>query len=352
MLSRPKWHWTDGSPVGRVVGMTPPDFSDVLRARDVLADRLPPTPLWSYPALDAVVGATVLVKHENTQPVGAFKVRGGLTLLAGMAPEQRARGLVTYSTGNHALSIAYACAAFDAPCTVVMPTGANAAKVRAVRALGATVLLDGADLAGAHAAAVRTADAGGAVLIGPAGEPALIAGVGVGYLELFEAEPELDAVLVPVGSGTGAGAAGLVAARLAPGCRVIGVQSSASPAAYDSWRSGELVERPNRTAVEGLATGRGFELPQRLLREHLAAFHLVSDQQIAAAQRLLASHAHTLAEGAGAAALAAVLARPTEFAGRRIAVVCSGGNASPAEIAALGAAEPDVADVRIAVGVP
>src|SRR3954462_3991977 len=98
MFSPSKWHWTDGSPLGRVVGMTLLDFADVLRARELLAGRLPPTPMWSYPALDAVAGATVLVKHENTQPTGAFKVRGGLTLLAGMAPEQRARGLVTYST--------------------------------------------------------------------------------------------------------------------------------------------------------------------------------------------------------------------------------------------------------------
>src|SRR3954447_3473396 len=317
------------------------DFSDVLHARDLLAGLLPPTPMWSYPALDAVAGATVFVKHENVQPVGAFKARGGLTLLAGMAPEQRARGLVTYSTGNRAQSLAYACAAFDVPCTVVMPADANAAKVRAVRALGADALLEGDDLAGAQAAAVRAAAVRGRVLIGPAEEPALIAGVGTGYLELFEAEPALDAVLVPVGSGTGAAAAGLVAARLAPGCRVIGVQSSASPAAHDSWRAGEAVERPNRTVAEGLATGRGFDLPQGLMRKYLADFQLVSDARIAAAQRLLASHAHTLAEGAGAAALAAVLARPDEFAGRRIAVVCSGGNASPAEIGALGADDPE-----------
>jgi threonine dehydratase len=145
---------------------------------------------------------------------------------------------------------------------------------------------------------------------------------------------------VPVGSGTGAASACLVAARLAPRCRVIGVQSTASPAAHDSWRAGTCVRRPDRTAAEGLATGRGFELPQRLLRAGLADFHLVSDEQIRSAQQLLAGHAHTLAEAAGAAALAAVLARPVEFAGRRVAVVCTGGNASPAEIAGLAAAAP------------
>ena len=310
-----------------------PTFANVLAARDVLARYLPATPMWSYPALNAVAGATIHVKHENVQPVGAFKVRGGLNLLTGLPADQRARGVVTYSTGNHAQSIAYACATFGAPCTVVMPETASAEKVRAVRALDATVLLHGPDLAAAERHAHEVA---GALQVGPADTPALVAGVGTLYLEILEAQPDLDAIVVPVGSGTGAAAAGLVAAKLAPRCRVIAVQSAAAPAAHDSWRAGTCVARPDRTRVDGLATGRGFALTQQLMRAHLADFHLVTDAQIGAAQRLLASHAHTLAEGAGAATLAAVLARPDEFAGQRVAVVCTGGNASAAELAALG----------------
>jgi threonine dehydratase len=312
-----------------------PTFADVLAARDLLAGRLPATPMWSYPALNALADAEIFVKHENVQPVGAFKVRGGLVLLAGMSPAQRDRGLVTWSTGNHAQSVAYACAAYGAPCTVVMPAAANAAKVRAVRALGATVVLHGVDLGDAQRCAEALATAESQGLISPGDTPALLAGVGTLYLEIFQARPDLDAVVVPVGSGTGAAAGGLVVAALAPRCRVVAVQSSAAPAAHDSWRAGTCLSRPNRTAVDGLATGRGYALPQRLMRTRLADFVLVSDAQIVAAQRLLASHAHTLAEGAGAAGLAAVLARPADFAGRRVAVVCSGGNASPAEIAAL-----------------
>ncbi|PSK65993.1 L-threonine ammonia-lyase [Micromonospora sp. MH33] len=312
-------------------------FADVVAAQDLLAGHLPATPMWSYPALDAVAGATVYVKHENVQPVGAFKVRGGLTLLAGLPAEQRERGLVTYSTGNHAQSIAYASAIFGAPCTVVMPLTASAEKVRALRALGATAVLHGPDLAAAQRHAEQLATAADALLVSPGDTAALLAGVGTLYVEVFTARPDLDAVVVPVGSGTGAAAACLVAAKLAPHCRVIAVQSAASRAAYDSWRAGTCVERPNRTGVDGLATGRGFALPQQLMRTGLADFHLVDDEQIGAAQRLLASHAHTLAEGAGAAALAAVLARPDTFAGQRVAVVCTGGNASAAEIAALGA---------------
>ena len=312
-----------------------PAFDDVLAARDLLAAHLPPTPMWSYPVLDAVAGATVFVKHENTQPTGAFKVRGGLNLLAALPEDRRAAGLVSYSTGNHAQSMAYACAAFGAPCTVVMPARANAVKVRAVRALGAEVVLHGADMAAAQEHAEKLAAEHDRYLVSPGDTPELLAGVGTLFLEVFEARPDLDTVVVPVGSGTGAAAAGLVAAALAPGCRVVAVQSDAAPAAHDSWRAGTCVRRPDRTVVEGLATGRGFELPQRLMRTGVSEFHLVSDAQIARAQRLLASHAHTLSEGAGAAALAAVLARPELFAGRRVAVVCSGGNASAGEVAAL-----------------
>jgi len=310
-------------------------FADVLRARDLLAGHLPPTPMWSYPALDEVVGARVLVKHENVQPIGAFKVRGGLTLLAGMAPAERARGLVTFSTGNHAQSLAYACREFGAACTVVMPAAANPAKARAVRALGATVVLDGADLAATQSRAEEIAEREGRLLIGPADTPALIAGVGTLYLEVLEARPDVDAVVVPVGSGTGAAAAGIVAAELAPGCRVVGVQSDRSPAGHDSWRAGECVRRPDRTAAEGLATGRGFALPQSLMGTGLADFHLVPDERIAQARRLLAGYAHTLAEGAGAAGLAALLEHPDAYAGRTVVVVCTGGNASPAELAKL-----------------
>jgi threonine dehydratase len=172
--------------------------------------------------------------------------------------------------------------------------------------------------------------------VSPGDTPELLAGVGTVALEIFEAQPDLDLLVVPVGSGTGASAASVVARELAPHCRVIGVQSAASPAAHDSWRAGSCVRRPNRTRVDGLATGRGYDLPQRLLRELLADFLLVTDERIAEAQRLLATDAHTLAEGAGAAGLAAVLSRPDLFAGKRAAFVCSGANATSAEIAALG----------------
>lgn len=305
-----------------------PTFTDVLRAGNVLKDRLPPTPAWSYPALNAACGTHLVIKHENVQPTGAFKVRGGLVLLAGLAAGARSNGVVTYSTGNHAQSIAYAAREYGVPCTVVMPEGANESKHRAVEALGATVLLEGESLDAAAQAAERVANEQGARLVSPADEPALIAGVATAFTELLAGAPDLDTIVVPVGGGSNAAAACLVTRHLAPHVRVIAVQSEAAPAAHDSWRAGRCLRRPNRTRVEGLATGRGYELTQHLMRGVLADFLLVGEDEIRTAQRLLLSHAHTLAEGAGAAPLAAVLAHRAMFEGRRVALMCTGANAT------------------------
>jgi threonine dehydratase len=315
------------------------EFIDVLRARQTIAPYLPATPLWSYPELDRRTGATVYVKHEHVQPTGAFKVRGGITLLAGLDAGQRGHGIVAYSTGNHAQSLAYAARLFGVECRIAMPAEANPTKVAAIRALGAEVDLYGEVLEDARARAEKLAADRGMRLVGVA-EPELIAGVATAYLEILAAQPDLDAILVPVGSGSGAAGACLVAAALAPRCRIIGVQSAQAPAGHDSWRAGKLVDRPNRTVVEGLAAGTAFELPQAILRRHLADFVLVPDGAIRRAQYELLASAHTLAEGAGAAALAAVLAEPARFAGQRIAVMCSGGNASVAEVAEVAGQSP------------
>ncbi len=319
--------------------MNEPTFDDVLRAAEIIGPQLPPTPMWNYPALDAAAGATILVKHENVQPTGAFKVRGGLALFAGLPESERRRGIVTYSTGNHAQSMAYAAARVGARCVVAMPKATTAAKVQATRALGGEVELVGGSMTQAQQRAEELAGNQDLRLVSPGDEPALIAGVGTLYQELFAAAPHLDAVVVPVGSGTGVAAACLVAEAMAPSTELIAVQSASAPAAHDSWRAGALLTRPNLTAAEGLATGRGFALPQRILRRRLAEFLLVTDDQIAEARRLLASHAHTLAEGAGAAALAAVL-NDDRFAGKKVAVVCTGGNAAPHELADLATDTP------------
>lgn len=305
-----------------------PTFRDVLSARARLAPHLPRTPMFEYPGLSALVGAQVFVKHENAQPTGAFKVRGGINLLSRLPGEARHRGVIAYSTGNHGQSIAYAARMFGVPARVVVPVGSNPGKVAAMQALGAEVVSHGAKFDDARRHAEDLAREHGYRLVGAANEPLLIAGVATQVLEMLEDRPDLDAILVPVGGGSGAAGACLVTAAIAPGCRVIAVQASASPAGHDSWRAGRCVERDNTTAAEGLATGAGFELPQRLLRAHLADFVLVGDDEIREAVVWLLERAHTLAEGAGAAALAAAWQLRGQLRGLKIGVVCSGGNSS------------------------
>ncbi|MFC0434266.1 threonine/serine dehydratase [Kutzneria buriramensis] len=297
-----------------------PTFPDVLRANNTLRRYLAPTPLRS--------ALGVFIKHENVQPTGAFKVRGGLNLLAGL----KAQGIVGYSTGNHAQSLAYAAAIFDVPCVIVMPVNPNPTKANAVRSLGAELVEAGANFDEARQHAVDLAKERGLRLVSAADEPDIIAGVATAYLELFQQQPDIDTVIVPAGSGSGAAAACLVAAAVAPTCEIIAVQSAQSPAAHDSWRAEEIVDRPNKTVAEGLATGSGFELPQHILRRHLTDFVLVDDAAIRHAQWVMLRDAQTLAESAGAAPLAAYLAEPDRFRDKKVALVCTGANASEAEI--------------------
>jgi threonine dehydratase len=312
--------------------MDAPTFTDVLAARRRIAPHLRPTPLYRYPALDAVAGTEIWVKHENHQPIGAFKVRGGVNLMAGLAAEERRRGVITASTGNHGQSIAWAARLFGVSAVVCAPEGSNPVKVEAMRGLGAEVVLFGVDFDEAREHCERLAEKEGRRYIHAGNEPLLIAGVATGTLEIFEEQPDIDVVVVPVGGGSGAAGAGLVTRTVRPAAQVVGVQSEQAPAAYRSWRAGRLVEAPMETFAEGLATRTAFELPQAMLRELLADFVLVGDDAMRAATRIMIEKTRNLVEPSGAAPLAAVLAEPGRYAGRKVAVVCSGGNISPAQL--------------------
>ncbi|GAA3675784.1 threonine dehydratase [Nocardioides ginsengisoli] len=311
-------------------------FDDVLAAADIVGRELPTTPVQAHPLLDQALGRPVLVKHENVLPTGAFKVRGGVHLAARLSDDERAHGLVTCSTGNHAQSVAYGARLAGVRATIVMPASAPAAKRDAVRALGAEVVLVGASLgeAGEHARALAAET--GASFVCPT-DPRIVLGHATAYLELFRQAPDLGTLFVPVGSGTGAAGACLVRDALAPECRVVGVQSAAAPAGFRSWRSGRLETAPATTRAAGLATTTGYPRTQEILRGRLDDFVLVDDDEIDAAARLLATCAHTLAEGAGAASLAGAVAAG-DLASGPVAVVCTGANASADEIARLAAA--------------
>jgi threonine dehydratase len=312
-----------------------PDLADVLAARQRIAPYLRPTPLYRYPALDAMTGAQVWVKHENHQPVGAFKVRGGVNLVSQLGADERQRGVIAASTGNHGQSVAYAADLFGVPAVICVPERANPVKVESMRALGAEVVLAGRDFDEAREQCEKLATEHGYRYVHSGNEPALIAGVATGTMEILDDQPDTGVIVVPVGGGSGAAGACVVARAVRPSIEVIGVQSEAAPAAYRSWQAGTLLEDTTSTFAEGLATRTAFELPQRILRELLDDFVLVSEDALRAATRLMIEKTRNLVEPAGAAALAAVLAAPQRFADRTVAIVCSGGNISPAQLTAL-----------------
>jgi threonine dehydratase len=315
--------------------LTAPDLADVLAARQRIARYLGPTPLYRYPVLDELTGARLWVKHENHQPVGAFKVRGGVNLVSQLSAEERQRGVITASTGNHGQSVGYAANLFGVRAIVCVPEQANPVKVESMRALGAEVVFHGRDFDEAREHCEKLAAEHGYRYIHSANEPALIAGVATYTVEILEAQPDTEVIVVPIGGGSGAAGVCLVAKAVRPSIQVIGVQSAAARAAQRSWQARALRTDDNGTMAEGLATGTAFKLTQQILWDKLDDFVLVTDDALRDATRIMISKTRNLVEPAGAAALAAVLADPARFAGRNVTIVCSGGNISPAQLVAL-----------------
>jgi threonine dehydratase len=316
------------------VTLDPPVLADVLAARRRIRPHLEPSPLRYYPALDRLTGAQVWIKHENLLPTGAFKVRGGVNLMSRLDAATRARGVIAASTGNHGQSVAFAAKLFGVSAIICAPEAANPVKVEAMRDLGAEVVLVGHDFDDAREHCERMAAEHGYRYIHSGNEPDLIAGVATHTLEILEEQPDIDAILVPVGGGSGAAGACIAAKSIRSDIEVIAVQSTAASTAHDSWLARAPVERPNTTIAEGLATRTAFDLPQRILRDMLDDFVLVTDDDLLAATAVMIEKTRTLVEPAGAAPLAAAVspALRTRLAGRKVALICSGANISPVQL--------------------
>jgi len=304
-----------------------PTLQDIYAARSHVYRYLKPTPLHHYATLSGLVGAQVYIKHENHQPVGAFKVRGGVVMANRLTTEQRSAGLFTASTGNHGQSIAFGARAIGIKATIAVPEGANPGKVAAMRGLGAEVIFHGKDFDSAREWIMGVAAEKGGTCVGPTDEP-LIHGVGTYALEILEDLPDVEVILVPVGAGSGACGTSIAAKSIDPNIEVIGVQSAQAPAMQLSWKSGDLVTAQMETFAEGIATRVPFENTQVIMRKYLDDFVLVDDSDIADAIRNLLEHTHNLAEGAGAAPLAAALQMKERLAGKKVVLVMSGGNLS------------------------
>ena len=306
----------------------PITIADVRAARERLAPHLAATPLRQYPQLDAAFpGLSLLVKHENVQPTGSFKVRNGLATVTALGAAERAAGIVGASTGNHGLGLAFAGRQLGVPVTICVPLGNNPEKNAALRAWGALVVEGGADYDEAVAVAQGLVESEGRTLAHSTNNPHVLSGAGTMSLELLEQAPRLDTLIIAIGGGSQAVGAITVARALRPGLRVIGVQAAGASAAHDGWHAG-APRRTERAATfaEGVATRSTYELTFPTLLEGLAGFITVTDTEIADAVRLILSSTHHLVEGAGAMGVAAARKLAPELQGQTVGVIFCGAN--------------------------
>ena len=308
--------------------MIAPTFEDVVAAREFIAPYLPKTPLIRVDAISELLDCEYYAKLENLQPVGAFKVRGGVNIVGTASDEERQRSFVAASTGNHGQSLAFAGKLFASRVIIYAPAeNVNEAKMRAIRDFGAEVRLHGRDFDEARQECERVANAEGLRYVHSANETKLIAGVGTMGLEIFEDLPDVDVIVAPAGGGSCASGNCIVANELNPNVSVIAVQSEAAPAMWHAWRNHTLEPYPTmKTEHEGLATRVPFELTNKILWELLSDFVLVSDAEINDAIRLLAKHGKQVAEGAGAASLACAIKLRDNLHGKKVVGIVSGGN--------------------------
>jgi threonine dehydratase len=313
--------------------MHAPALADVYAARERVYRVVRPTPLMRHPLLAAELGIDHLyVKHENHNPTGAFKIRGGLNLIGSLSPDER-RGVITATTGNHGQSIALSCQREGVPCTIVVPVGNNPEKNAAMRAFGAELIEFGRDFDEAREHVERLQHARKLRYVHSANEPLLLAGVATYALEIFEELPDMDVILVPIGGGSGACGCTIVRTGLGSRAKVIGVQAEQADAFARSWRGdARVVGEKAGTFAEGMATRVTFDLTFGILKGELDEIVTLSEDEIAEGVRLALRATHNLAEGAGAAPLMAAKKLRDELAGKTVVCVMSGGNIDQATL--------------------
>ncbi|MFC7028327.1 threonine/serine dehydratase [Halomicroarcula sp. GCM10025324] len=308
--------------------LTPPSTADVAAARKIVRQHLPKTPLVRSESLSAELDAEVYLKREDTLPTGAFKIRGGVNLVATLDEEFRERGLLAASTGNHGQSIAWAGRQFDVPVTIGVPADANPEKVAAMERFGAEVIQRGADYDAAREHIEKLAAQRQARYVHSGNEPKLVAGVGTAGLEVVDDLPSVDRVFCPVGGGSAAAGYCLTVGALTD-AEVIGVQAAAAPAVHNAWRDGTMdAHEPVDTMAEGVATRVPFALTVEVLRDRLTDFRLVSESAIRDGVRDLFLDERIVMEGACATGVAAARQAGDDIAGETVVIPVSGRNIS------------------------
>jgi threonine dehydratase len=303
------------------------DLAELERAHGVVGAAVPPTPAHAWPLLAQRLGATVIVKHENHTPTGAFKVRGGLIYFDRLKRERPGTaGLISATRGNHGQSLAFAGSRYRLPVTIYVPHGNSVEQNRAIRGFGATLVEHGEDFQAAREEAYRRAETNGFEIV-PAFHPDLVLGVATYALELLRKAPDLDVLYVPIGQGSGI--CGCILARnlLGRSTEIVGVQSTEAPSYALSFAAGVVVTtETSTTRADGVATRIPDADALAIIRKGASRIVQVTDDEIAAAMRVYWTDTHNLAEGAGAAALAAAMQEKKKLAGKRVGLVLSGGN--------------------------
>jgi threonine dehydratase len=303
------------------------DLRELERAQEIVAAAMPPTPAYAWPLLSERLGATVIVKHENHTPIGAFKVRGGLVYVDRVKRERPAtQGLISATRGNHGQSIAFAASRYGVPVTIYVPHGNSVEKNRAMGAFGAKLVEHGEDFQSAREEAERRARLEGLELV-PSFHPDLVMGVATYALELLRKAPDLDVLYVPIGQGSGI--CGCILARdlLGLTTEIVGVQSTEAPSYALSFAAGTVVRtNSSDTLADGMATRVPDADALAIIRKGASRIVQVTDDEIGAAIRAYWTDTHNLAEGAGAAALAAALQEKAKLREKRVGLILSGGN--------------------------
>lgn len=306
-------------------------LQNVLRAKSAVYEHLIPTPLHRYNSLSALLGAEVYIKHENHNATGSFKVRGGVNLMHHLK-EDKVKGVITFSTGNHGLSVATTAKWYGIDATVVVPENNNPAKNRKICETGATLIEAGKTFEEASEIVQSMVDEKGLYYVHPANEPHLINGVGTEFIEIIEQLPDVDAMVVPIGAGSEAAAAVTVFKAINPKIEIFAVQAEQSAAAFMSWKAGKIKTAENLTFAGGFATGTGYELPFEIYKDHLTDFILLSEAEIYEGIALAGFYTQNFVEGAGASSIVAALKLKKQLKGKKVVLQFSGCNASPEEI--------------------
>jgi threonine dehydratase len=322
-------------------------LAEIEAARRTITGHVLRTPILPAPPLSALTGADVFVKYENLQVTNSFKERGACVKLAALSSEERRRGVIAMSAGNHAQAVAYHARRLAIPATIVMPVTAPFVKVKATEALGATVILDGETVADAQARAEVIASEQNLVWVHPYDDPYVISGQGTIALEMLEEVPDLDTLIVPIGGGGLIAGCAIAARAKNPSITVAGVESALYPSMWNAIR-GENKPCGGATLAEGIAVKNVGKLTLPVVRKLVSDIVLVDEALIERAVNAFLTLQKTMAEGAGAAGLAAMLAEPQRFRGRKIGLILCGGNIDPRILASIMVRELERADRIVA----